>query len=223
VKEIFIPWREIKAIDTIEITVWHWLTRYPQYLTYRDVTVVLVSKQFYDAHIFIDSLFLRGPYWHKVSFIAKGERVQCALHPETVSVEPRVLREAVEARWRAFRDQPAASAGPTRTSVPTVIAASRRATGSAARSTPTPRIAAGDRPRPISWWEAVKIVLPLIGIAVVVTNLLGLWTTEAQTKAYERKREWAEWRARNEAERKELDEKLKKQREELDDFWRRYH
>jgi hypothetical protein len=62
VKEIFIPWREIKAVDTIDITVRHWLTKYPRDLEYRGVTVAVVSKEFYDAHIYINSLFLRGPY-----------------------------------------------------------------------------------------------------------------------------------------------------------------
>jgi hypothetical protein len=219
VKNILIPWRESQAVDTIEITVWHWLTRYPHHMTYRDVTVVLVSRAFYDARVHIGSMFLRGPYWHEVSFIQKGELTQCALHHELVSTEPQALRAAVEARWQAFRDQPAASARPRGPSVPTVIAAWRRA----AAPTPAPRIvAAGGTPRPISWWETVKIALPLIGIVVVGTNLLGLWATDAQTKAYEKKKEWAEWRARNAAERKALDEKLRKQREELDDFWRRF-
>ena len=60
VKEIFIPWREVREVDTIDITVWHWLTKYPQNLEYRGVTVALVSKEFYDAHIHINSLFVRG-------------------------------------------------------------------------------------------------------------------------------------------------------------------
>ena len=225
VKEIFIPWREIKEVDTIDIKVWHWLTKYPRELEYRGVTVVLVSKQFYDAHIHINSLFLRGPYWHKTSFIAKGDLVQCALHAEMVSVEPRLLREAVEARWRAFREQPAVPVKPRTASVPTVIAAALRRAPRADATTaaPTPRIvAAGDKPRPISSWGAVKIILPLIGIVAAGSNLLGLWATEAQTKAYEKRREWAEWRARNERERKETDERLKKQREELDKLMRRF-
>jgi hypothetical protein len=224
VKEIFIPWREIKAVDTIDITVRHWLTRYPRNLEFRGVTVALVSKEFYDAHIHINSLFLRGPYWHKTSFIAKGELVQCALHPEIVSVEPTLLREAVEARWRVFRGQPAAPVKPRTASVPTVIAAAlRRAPRvDAPTVTPAPRIvAAGDKPRPISWWGWVKIILPLIGIVAAGSNLLGLWATEAQTTAYQRRKEAAESRARYEAERKALDERLKKQRQEMDDHMRR--
>jgi hypothetical protein len=224
VKEIFIPWCEVKEVDTIDITVWHWLTKYPRNLEYRGVTVALVSKEFYDAHIHIDSLFLRGPYWHETAFIATGELVQCALHADPVSADPRLLRKAVEARWLAFRDQPAAPLKPRTASVPTVIAAAlRRAPRADATSAvPTPRIvAAGDKPRPISWWGWVKIILPLVGIVVAGSNLLGLWATDAQTTAYAKRREAAESRARYEAERKELDARLKKQRQETDDFMRR--
>ena len=92
VKDIVIPWREIQAVDTIEITFRHWMAWRSRVLHYPDVTVVLVSRRFYDAHIFIDSLFLRGPYWHEGKFIQKGELVQCALHHEVVSAEPRAAR-----------------------------------------------------------------------------------------------------------------------------------
>ena len=185
--------------------------------------MALVSKEFYDAHIHINSLFMRGPYWHKTSFIAKGELVQCALHAELVSVEPKLLREAVEARWRAFRGQAAVPIKPRTASVPSVIAAAlRRAPRADATSAvQTPRVvAAGDKPRPISWWGWVKIALPLIGIVVAGSNLLGLWATDTQTTAYEKRREAAESQARTERERKELHERLKKQRQEMDDAMR---
>jgi hypothetical protein len=215
-KDIVIPWHEIKGVDTIDITWWHWLAYRSQQLTSRGVIVVLVSKPFYDAHIHIGSLFWRGPYWYETKFIPKGDLVQCALHSDTVSVAPRELREAVEARWRAFRDQPA-PARPTGSSVPSVTAGWRSKLRRRATLLTEPRIvAAGDKPRPISLWQAVKIALPLIGIVVAGSNLLGLWSTDAQTVAYAKKMEWREWRARNAAERKELDERLKKQREELD-------
>ena len=76
-------------------------------------------------------------------------------------------------------------------------------------------------PRPFSWWSWVKIALPLIGIVAAGSNLLGLWATEDQTKAYAKRKEWAESQKRYEAERKELDARLKKQRQEMDDLMRR--
>ena len=40
VKEILIPWREIKGVDTVNITTWNWSIRRPGTLTFRDVTVI---------------------------------------------------------------------------------------------------------------------------------------------------------------------------------------
>jgi hypothetical protein len=218
IKEILIPWHEIEGVDTIDITWRHWMARRTQLLTSRGVVVVLVSKPFYDAHIH-RGLFWRGPYWYETKFIPKGDLIQCALHSEIVSVAPRDLRHAVESRWRAFRDQPAPGR-PAGASVPSVAAGWRSRLRRGAP--PEPRIvAASGKPRPISWWSWVKIALPLIGIVVVGSNLLGLWATEAQTEAYAKKKEWQEWRARNAAERKEMDERLKKQRQEIDDLMRR--
>lgn len=216
-KESFIPWREIKGIDTIDITVWHWLARHPRNLHYHDVTVVLVSRQFYQANLHIKSLFQRGPYWHQTAFIEKGDMIQCALHGEFVGVAPQRLRAAVEARWRAFGGAPDRP-GP---SVPVVYAA-RRPDGAGAEAPGRKVVAAGGAPRPISAWEAVKIVLPLIGIVAAGSNLLGLWSSDEQVAALAKKREWQEWNARYERERRELDEKLRKQREELDEFWRNF-
>ena len=124
VKEVLIPWQEIQGVDTIDIEAGYWSMRsalypIPSYNTWvvRDVTVILLPKPFYDRRIFVDLFLLRGPGWN-ANFILKGALVQMALHHELVSVEPRPLREAVEARWLAFRDRPAAA--PARTSVPGV-------------------------------------------------------------------------------------------------------
>lgn len=216
-KEGFIPWREIKGIDTIDIVVWHWLARYPRNLHYNDVTVVLVTKQFYQANLHIKSLFQRGPYWHQTAFIAKGDMVQCALHAEFVGVEPQVLRAAVEARWRAFGGQP----DRPRPSVPVVYAAGRPDATEAEAVPGRKAVAAGGTPRPFSAWDTIKIVLPLIGIVVAGSNLVGIWSTEGQVTALAKKREWQEWNARYHRERRELDEKLQKQREEIDEAMRR--
>lgn len=216
-KEGFIPWREIRGIDTIDIVVWHWLARYPRNLHYNDVTVVLVSRQFYWANLHIESLFQRGPYWHQTAFIAKGDMVQCALHAEFVGVEPQVLRAAVETRWRAFGGEP----DRPRPSVPVVYAA-RQPHATEAEAEPGRKVvAAGGTPRPFSAWDTIKIVLPLIGIVVAGSNLAGIWSTEGQVTALAKKREWQEWNARYHRERRELDEKLQKQREEIDEAMRR--
>jgi hypothetical protein len=194
----------------------------------RDVTVILLPKPFYDQRIFVDSILLRGPGW-KANFVPKGSLVQMALHHELVSVEPRALREAVEARWLAFRDRPAGE--PARTSVPGVSAASSSNASNtvAARAAPEAEIVAmGDSPKTMSRWEATKIIVLLIGIAIVLTNLAGLWQlsgnaqeSEARAKAREERKYWAESARRRKEESKRLEAEDKERREELERDMRR--
>ena len=182
VKEFLIPWHEIQGVDTINIVTPPWLPAYlfmngyPSLVArtsmFSDVTVVLVSKPFYDSQIFVRSYFLRGPNW-KANFIPKGTLVQAALHHILVSVEPKALRQAVEALWLAFRDQMAA--GSTRSSVP---AAGHSSVEIKVAPDPPPKanvMAMGDNPRTISRWEAIKIIALLIGIVTLLLNIVGLW------------------------------------------------
>lgn len=246
VKEVLIPWREIQAIGTIDVeaTYWsffqfgHFATRH--LLLLRDVTVVVLSKPFYDQRLFVDSALLRGPGW-SANFIPKGAQVQMALHHELVSVDPRALREAVEARWLAFRDTPAAE--PARTSVPSVgssIGSSATASPSHA-SAPKPAaapvakpdvVAMGENPKAISRWDAVKITALLIGIAIVLTNLTGLWQmpgqaqerqarAEKSAKAREQQRNWAESIRRQKEESKRLEAEARERQERFEQDMRR--
>ena len=57
----------------------------------------------------------------------------------------------------------------------------------------------GDNPKAMSRWEATKVIVPLIGIAIVLTNLIGLWdlpgqdkVREARAKAREEQKYWAD-------------------------------
>ena len=182
VKELLIPWREIQSVDTINIVTQQsslaWLfvdnvqPPYRNTLFFDDVTVVLVSKQFYDSQLFVRSFFLRGPGW-KANFIPKGDLVQTALHHTLVSVEPKALRQAVEARWHAFRDQ--AAAAPTRTSVPVAGHSSAQITAASDAAPKSNVVVMGDNSRTISRCEATKIIVLLIGIAALLFNIVGLW------------------------------------------------
>ena len=236
VKEALIPWREIQAVDTIDVATGHWSLRWstriptPRYnpINFRNVTMVSVSKQFYEEQIFIDSFFLRGPGW-KANFIPKGELVQVALHHELVSVEPQALRQAVETRWHAFRGRP--SAAPASASVPSVTAAGTSDTpapvaGFAAGKSNA--VAMGDNPRAITTWEAVKIIVPLIGIAAVLSNLAGVWELPGQSaeratraKAREEHKYWQESNKRMREEWKKRDAEDKKRQAETEDLMRR--
>ena len=172
---------------------------------------------------------LRGPGWN-ANFIVKGALVQMALHHELVSVEPRPLREAVEARWLAFRDRPAAA--PARTSVPGVMAGARGSNtpvGALSHDAPTSgTVAMGDDPKAMSPWEATKVIVPLIGIAVVLANLIGLWdlpgqdkVREVRTKARAEQKDWADSIKRNREESRKIEAEQKELRRQLDEDIRR--
>jgi hypothetical protein len=223
VKEFLIPWREIQGVDTIDIVtgLWSptlWLDNRafrPNIGAFGDVTVVLVSRQFYDSHIFVRSFFVRGPGWN-AKFIPKDALVQIALHHTLVSVEPRALRQAVEDRWIAFRDQP--SAASPRSSVPRVNAAGHSIARTEVAPIVSPKsnvVAMGADPRAISRWEAVKIIVPLIGIAFMSANFAGFWQLPGQREAREARVKAREARQqREEAARRMLEESKKREAEE---------
>jgi hypothetical protein len=228
IKQVLIPWREIQGVDTIDIEAGYWSMlwstdslRYNTFIL-RGVTVILLPQRFYQQHLHINSPLLRGPAW-KANFIPKGDLVQMALHHEYVSVGPRGLREAVETRWRAFRDKPAAAA---RTSVPSVSNAAKAA---ALHPAPTSDvIAMGKDPKSMSWREATKITALLIGIAVVSTNLAGLWQafeptpeSEARAKARAQQKVWQESIRKNREDSKRLEAEDQERRRQLEEDMRR--
>jgi hypothetical protein len=234
VKRVLIPWQEIQGVDTIDIEAGYWSMRsaqfpIPSYNTWvvRDVTVVLLPRSFYDRRIFVDSFLLRGPGWN-ANFIPKGSLVQIALHHELVSVQPRPLREAVEARWLAFRETPAVASA--RTSVPAVAArGSNPSSGAPAHAAPTSGVMAmGDDPKAMSPWEATKVIVPLIGIAIVLSNLVGLWdlpgqdkVRELRAKAHAERKYWDDAARRRKEESRKLEAEDKERREEFERDMRR--
>jgi hypothetical protein len=229
-KEFLIPWREIRGVETIDVEAGYWSmfwsTRTLHYneITFHDVTAVLVPKQFYDQRIHVKSFFLRGPGW-KANFIPKGEMVQVALHHELVSVEPQALRDAVEARWLAFRGQPA----PPATTVPRVTAAGRIADNAAQATPKSDVVVMGESPKSMPRWEIAKIAVLLIGIAVAASNLAGFWELprsaeerEARAKSREIQQYWTERSKQLKEESKKLEEEREKTRKEIEESWRRF-
>jgi hypothetical protein len=227
IKQVLIPWHEIQGVDTIDIEAGYWSilwsTKSVRYNTFilRDVTVILLPQRFYQQHIHTNSFLLRGPAW-KANFIPKGDLMQMALHHEYVSVEPRALREAVETRWHAFREKPAPM---PRTSVPDTMNPAAAVTHPA----PTPDvIAMGEDPKSISRWEATKIIALLIGIALVSTNLAGLWRAfeptpqdEARAQARAQQKVWRESIKKSREDSKRLEAEHQERRRQLDEDMRR--
>jgi len=61
----------------------------------------------------------------------------------------------------------------------------------------------------------------LIGIALVVTNLLGLWATPGQTKAREERRAWQELDRQRDEESRKLSERATQIQKDLEEHLRR--
>jgi len=231
-----IPWREIRGVDTIDVEARYWsfwdfyygfqVIPNRKVVTYPNVTVVLVSKQFYDRRITAPSLLLRGPAW-RANFIPKDDLVQVALYHDVASVEPRPLREAVEARWVAFRDRPG------KTSVPGVAVGQDKATAASKPAVSravsgTAVVAMGESPKVVSRWRVVASSVLLVGIAILLANLAGLWDLPGQNKVSEvrikertQQKDWADTFKRSREDSRKLEAEQKELRRQLDEDMRR--
>lgn len=233
VKEVLIPWHVIQGVDTVDVEAGYWsslwVTQIPilryNTLVLRDVTVVLLPKSFYDQRIHIEPAFLRGPGWN-ANFIAKGSLVQMALHHELVSVEPRALREAVDARWLAFREKSADKSA--RTSVPSAGPGGMTPRSPVKAVSTSGVIAMGENPRAMPPWEVTKVAVLLIGITIASAHLAGLWqlpgqaeVNEARAKAREQRKYWEDTATKRREESKKLEAEDKARREEFERDMRR--
>lgn len=97
-EHFIVPWTEIKGVDTIDIAA-EFRGREE---TYEGVTVILVSRLFYDRVVHVDSYIMRGPGWD-AHFIEKdANTMQLALHHELLPASAEEIRRQVEERWRVF-------------------------------------------------------------------------------------------------------------------------
>ncbi|MBX3528059.1 MAG: hypothetical protein KF904_17805 [Rhodoblastus sp.] len=116
VKEIFVPWHEVKALRQIRVADMSGATRWPLRAKFENVLALVVTNAFYDRAIHVSNPILRGPGWGNI-FIPDDRKnvMQFALHHEILPITAEELYAAVEARWTAFRDQttpPANKAAP---------------------------------------------------------------------------------------------------------------
>ena len=96
-EDFIVPWNEIKGIESTDI---HTKFRGRPEL-YPNVTVILVSKLFYDRVIDTGNFITRGPGWG-AHFIEEGDTVKAALHHEIIPASAEEIKRQVEARWKAF-------------------------------------------------------------------------------------------------------------------------
>jgi hypothetical protein len=161
--------------------------------------VIMLSKEFYDTHIFVDSRFKRGPGWN-IIFKPREVQVQMALLHEPFSVSAQSLRQAVETRWKAFGAEAAGIAAAQQTSTDL-----------------TQIVADGARPSLSLPWQLAKIIAPLIGIAVVGANLAGLWATQGQIKARAEQEVLAAWHKARQAEENKFEAQQRQRQKKSDD------
>ncbi len=96
-EDFIVPWNEIHGVESTDI---HFTFR-GRTEVYTNVTVVIVSKFFYDCVIKTGNFISRGPGWG-AHFIEEGERVKVALHHELLPASAETVRREVEARWKVF-------------------------------------------------------------------------------------------------------------------------
>lgn len=171
-----IPWYEIRGVETERF----WTRRM---IFERSVTVIIVSKDFYER--------INGSYFGFADYVVKGDPVRIRILHFDYSAPFRELHDAIIARWQAFGPLPAPEVARGAT-VPRVRATALRDTARKALAAVTP-----SRPgvSPVRFWLSVT---PLLGIIVLLANLVGFWSTQAQrdarhARALEAER-WAESR-----------------------------
>jgi hypothetical protein len=102
-EDFIVPWTEIRGVDTIDI---HFTIR-GRLEVYQNVTVILVSKLFYDRVIDTGNFITRGPGWGAWFVPKDADTMQCALHHELLpNASAEKVRREVEARWKVFGKGP---------------------------------------------------------------------------------------------------------------------
>jgi len=97
-KDFRIPWKEVRDLRLIDI-------RRTKGRSLRDITAIVVSRDFYEANMPIRSWWGKGPAWGEF-FVNKGETVNIGFDHEVMSVSGGELWNEIEARWRAFSGNP---------------------------------------------------------------------------------------------------------------------
>jgi hypothetical protein len=217
-RDVLIPWREIEKIDTRDHQVWTSTRGIPFRTTYRDCTMLRVSQQFYRETVHVESIFMRGPGWDHL-FIPSGNSVEIALYHEQFAIEPKDMREPVEARWRRFRgrNHPAAAAEANRDADHTESSPDEpRPRGSAVASELGEPVRFG-LPLPLlsTPWEKIKLAVPALGFAILLSNATGLWETAVQQERRLEREAAAEERRKERAARD-------KRQKDWDDTWKKF-
>jgi hypothetical protein len=200
-----IPWSEVQRVET------------EKYVPSREFfshtfAVIVVSKEFYER--------INGSYFGLSNYVDEGPLVRIRiLHHHLSGVSLGELYEAIVLRWQVFGNPPQDAVPPARRTSP--FARARAA--AAARAAAYADIAALRPLRPsvspLRFWLSL---LPVLGIAVLLANHAGLWSTQAQRDARHAAeldaQKWAEMRRFGEEASKRVDQLHR----ETAESWRRH-
>jgi hypothetical protein len=162
-RDLLIPWHEVRGVEAYELMPASGIP-----FRYQDITAVLISKEFYEAQILPRRGFLMGPTGHFLVWLLRrpqshtfggwdqvfspaGSSMQMVLHYTLFSIPPEQVRKPVEARWKAFRNEQPSSLPGARPIAPT-------------------REVYGAWSIHGSLWQAIKFLVPLIGIIAILVD-----------------------------------------------------
>jgi hypothetical protein len=147
-KDLRIPWYEVEHVGLLEhILPGGIVSRHP------NDPVVVVSQEFYERHILPRRTFLSGNQWSRI-FQPKGAQVQMQLPWPWFSIAMQDVAEPIDARWKAFREQPDAQAPAT---------------------TAPPLRPSAWSPATLTQWQKIFLCVPTAGVLLMLAHFGGLW------------------------------------------------
>lgn len=147
-KDLRIPWYEVEHVGLLEhILPGGIVSRFP------NNPVVVVSREFYERHILPRRTFLSGNHWTGL-FQPKGTQMQILLPWPWFALPMTEVSAAVDARWKAFREQPDAQAPP---------------------ATAPPLRASAWSPAALTRWRKVAFGLPAASLLIMLAHFAGGW------------------------------------------------
>ena len=137
-KGLFIPWQQVHGVGHLVVP---GISGVPYVSPH--AAAVTVGRDFYEQHIASKRSFFAPPA-AEAMFQPKGEMMQVVLNSADMIVKPEDFLGPAEARWKAFRD------------------------GAGSSSQPGHTIVYGRWSIDGSWWQAVRFLAPLFGMAAVI-------------------------------------------------------
>ncbi len=145
-RDLFIPWQDVKGVGPLE-----WPNPGGGSTIYPHAAAITVTREFYESHIAPKRSILSPPGSERM-FVPNGPLMQMVLNSPELVVAPKDIRVPIEARWKEFRERPAAAVAPN--------------TGTS--------MVFGRWSMDGSWWQVSMLVLPILVAVAVVVQAAGI-------------------------------------------------